>query len=270
MALIPAKINVGPDGPKAWLQAERTYGVNDTGPFQTLSYRGTQAEVESLTSGFLDDGWTYTVTLETGGLARIEASSPTAPSGGGTEVPEDVWELDPNEVEKNLLETDFDSSISGVITNVSVENRARIKDALERPGDFITSPPAFTGATMAAANSLYLLMKANVQSFPIEATVIRHTQTFSNTYVIPSGLYNNCNRIISRSSMYSVEGIPTSILYVIPDSPTPTQFIETAGDLIYGWRKVRPSVTRLSRSHWRVVRNWQFGLWARKLYGAPI
>jgi hypothetical protein len=268
MALLPAKINVGADGPKAWIQANRTYGVNDSGAFQTISYRGTKAEVEDMVSTFLDAGWTYTVTLEKGGLATIEGSTAQLPSTSGAEIPEDVWELDPNETEKNLLDADF--SASGALGNISAENRAIIKDALTRVGDFATSSPAFTGGTSAAAYSLFLLMANDVSSFPIEATIIRHTQTFSNTYVIPSGLYNNCNRIISRASMYSVEGVPTSILYAIPDSPTPTQYIESSGDLQYGWRKVRPSVTRLSRDRWRVTRNWQFGLWAIKLYGTVI
>jgi hypothetical protein len=268
MALTPAKINVGVDGPKAWRQANRTYGVNDSGYFQTLSYRGTQAEVEDLVAAFLDAGWSYTVTIQEAGLAKIDATSASAPASSGPEIPEDVWELDPNEVEKNLLDTDF--SASGAIGNISTDNRAIIKDAIGRPGDYLTSSPAFTGGTAADANSLYLLMKNDVAAFPIEATVIRHTQTFSNTYVIPSGLYNNCNRIISRASMYSVEGVPTSILYAVPDSPTATQYIETAGDLQYGWRKVRPTITRLSRDRWRVTRHWQFGLWAIKLYGAVI
>ena len=116
MALIPAKINVGADGPKAWRQANRTYGLNDSGAFQTIAYRGTQAEVEDLVATYLSAGWTYTVTIQAGGLAQIEGSSGSLPSSSGPEVPEDVWELDPNETEKNLLDCDF--SASGALGNI--------------------------------------------------------------------------------------------------------------------------------------------------------
>lgn len=270
MPPIPAKINVGSAGPAAWLQAGLQYGINDSGPFQSYTKRGTRAEVEDLAAPLAALGFLYTVTLEAGGLARIDASKSNLLSDEGAEVPENIWELDPNETEKNLLEADFASGVSGQIGYVSEINRAKIKDALARPEDFINLFPAFTtsgGGTIADADSLYLLMKNDVSAFPMEASIIRHTRTFSNTYVLPGGLFNNVNRIISTSGMYSIEGVPTSILYTVPSPPTVAQYIESAGDLAYGWRKVRPAVTRISRTKWRTTQNWQFGLWAVKLYG---
>ena len=74
MALLPAKINVGPDGRKAWLQAGYKFGINDSGPFQSYSYRGPQAEVEDLALSLAAAGFLYTVTREAGGLATIEAA----------------------------------------------------------------------------------------------------------------------------------------------------------------------------------------------------
>jgi len=269
-AILPPKINVGPDGPSAWLQAGLKYGVNDSGPFQSFSYRGTRAEVEALAPQFNVTGWTWTVTRETHGMATIEAQAGFNGGQGYTgEEVENIWELDPNEVEKNLLESDFAAAISGQIGYISLENRATIKAALARPGDFITSSPAFTGATVGNAYSLYLLMKNDVQSYPVEASVIRHTQVVSNRYTVKAS-FLNCNRIISTASMSSVEAVPGDLLYSLPGEPTATQYIETVGDLVYGWRKVRPAVTRLSRFKWRITQNYQFGLWAVRLYGNRI
>lgn len=269
----PPKINVGPAGPAAWLQAGYKYGVNDSGPFQSFSYRGTRAEVAALGPQFNVEGWTWAVTHEAAGLATLEAQ---AGFGGGPgyvdEEPENIWELDPNEVEKPLLEADFPFGSIGTITP---ENKAIIADALKRPDEFATSSPAFTGANIGGANSLYLLLRAEVQSFPVEASVIRHTQVVSNRYTVKTS-YNNCNRIISTAAMTSVEGVPSDLLYNLPSEPSPTQYIETpaspgiANDLQYGWRKIRPAVTRMSRFKWRITQNYQFGLWAIKLYGNRI
>ena len=59
----------------------------------------------------------------------------------------------------------------------------------------------------------------------------------------------------------------TELLFNIPATPTPTQYIETAGDLRYAWRKPRPRVTRQSANKWQIVQSYQFGLWAVKIYG---
>lgn len=270
MPTIAPTINVGPDGPKAYLQPGSAYGLEDSGPFQRFTKRGTQAEVAALAAPLAAAGWLYTVTNEAAGLARIEATKGTSPSDAATEEPEDVWELDPNEVEKNLLEADFASGISGQIGRISNRNRLVLKAALKTPSEWEdgTSLPAFASdGTISNALSLFYLMMNNVESIPIEATVIRHTKTFSNTYVLPGGLFTNVNRIISTSSMYSVEGVPSTILYSVPTPPTVAQYIETLGDLQYGWRKVRAGVTRVNRTKWRTTQNYQFGLWAVKLYG---
>lgn len=265
--ILPPKINVGPDGPAAWKQAGYKYGVNDSGPFQRFTYRGPRAEVAALAPQFNLEGWTWEVTHEAAGLATLEAASGFY---GGTnptnEEPENIWELDAAETEKALTEADFPFSS---LLAISKANKDRIQDALRKPEDFINTSPAFSGADAASANTLYLLMKEGVQSFPVESTVLRHTQIVSNRYTVQAS-YLNCNRIISTASMSSLEGVPGDLLFVLPPEPTPTQFIETPGDLQYGWRKQRPSVTRLSKFKWRISQAWQFNLWALKIYGPRL
>jgi len=121
----------------------------------------------------------------------------------------------------------------------------------------------------APAYSLYLLMKAGVENFPVENSKIQHTMVTSNQYAVKASFINQ-GRLISTASMYSVEGTPLNLLFNVPSMPLPTQFIEVAGDLQYAWRKIRPQVARLSRLKWRIVQTYQFGLWAVKPYGIPL
>jgi hypothetical protein len=269
MALIEPRINVGPDGPKAWPQEGYTYGVNDSGPFQRFKYRGTTNEVRALASQFNVSGWTWSITYETHGFARLEAETGFLGDQGDEEGQvEDVWELDPNETQKNLLEADFPF---GSLEAISKANKDVITDALDRPKDFRTSNPTFSGTTTQKANalSMYLLLKAKHENFPVEATVIRRSRLVSNSYTVQAS-QTNSGRIISSASMSSLEGVPGDILFSVPTPPTVVQLIETAGDLKYGWRKVRPNVTRSAFSKWRIVQTWQFGLWPVKIYGAVL
>jgi hypothetical protein len=267
MALIEPRINVGPDGPKAWLQEGYSYGVNDSGSFQRFVYRGTRTEVEALAPQSNIAGWNWMVTRESHGMARLEAEAGFLGNSGDEEAQvEDVWELDPNETEKDLLDADFPF---GSLAQISKVNKDRIADAIQRPGDFIDKSPAFTGSNIGAAYSLYLLMKNGHKSFPVEATVIRRSRMVSNSYTVQASQLN-CRRLLSAASLSSVEGVPGDILFSIPATPTVTQFIETAGDLQYGWRKLRPNVTRVTLSKWRIVQVWQFGLWPVRIFGTVI
>jgi hypothetical protein len=164
------------------------------------------------------------------------------------------------------LEADFPF---GSLAAVSKVNKDKITDALNRPTDFASTNPTFSGADATSALSLYLLLKSGVKSFPVEATIIRRSRLVSNSYTVQAS-QTNCNRIISTASMSSIEGVPGDILFSVPTPPTVVQLVETAGDLKYGWRKVRPNVTRSAYSKWRIVQTWQFGLWPVRLFGAVL
>lgn len=141
--------------------------------------------------------------------------------------------------------------------------------ALPFYSDALPSVVRLASADAAGAYSLYLLMKAGNETFPVEASVIQHSFLASNQYATQAS-YNNVDRIISPASMTTLEGVPGGILFAVWDSPTPSQFIETPGDLQYGWRKLRPKVTRLSRQKFRVGQGYQYGLWPVKTFGPTL
>lgn len=312
MALLPPKINIGPDGLKAWLQKGYSYGKTESGPFQKFSKEGPQATIEDLIGPLNQAGWLWTVTNLEAGMARIDATAGW--SGGSTytpEAPENIWELDPNEQDKGLLEADFpNSNTSGYDLNLNNSGSQLTREALSKmaadpSGKWELNPPSgvakyfkmssgdiyifdsnapgayrpsdlgavtFIGLQaldFEAAYALYLLLLAGGQNFPVEASVIRHTQLVSNVYTVQASFINT-TRIISSDSMYFIEDTPSTLLFSVPSYFSPSQFIETPGDLQYGWKKHRPNVTRLSAFKWRIVQNYQFGLWPVKLFGSVL
>lgn len=324
-------INSGLVSDYAFLQRGYTYGVNDSGPWQRFERRGLNSDIETWAGILFNAGWTYTVTRETvdsgtdQGISRIEAKAGWAfPFLYGSETPENIWELDPQDEQKGLLEADFPFGSVNLTSKLTREKLALIVASTNvtwypasssinsliygvirsDAGDFIfddgtsgvgvvfvnalSSAPTYgqiifepysgnqlepvshlPSADYDSAYSLYLMMKAGVEAFPMEASVIRHSQVTSNLYAVQAS-YNNMNRIISSASMYSIEGTPSALLFAVPNTPSPGQFIETAGDLQYGWRKVRPAVSRLSRMKWRVTQNYQLGLWPVKTFGGVL
>lgn len=245
-----------------------SYGRNSQGYYWDYNFEGTAAEVDADAAIFNLQGAEFEVEELRGGRKKLHARvTALFPGGGGDdEQPENVWELDPNEVEKDLLEADFPF---GTLGTISAHNRSAIAYAIANPSLYEDAEPPFTGGNISGAISLYTLMKNGVRSFPVDASVIRHTQLVSNRYTVQASA-TNAGRILSTSSMYSLEGVPSEILFAVPTPPTVSQYIETAGDLQYGWRKVRPGVRRLSYTRWQITTVWQFGLWTVKTYGAVL
>jgi hypothetical protein len=125
------------------------------------------------------------------------------------------------------------------------------------PADYVT------------AKNLYYALKAGQTEFPQEASIIRHSMVTSNQYAQEAS-YANVDRIISSSSMYNIEDVPTDIFFSVPSTPIPTAFLVTPGDLQYGWRKIRPNVTRLNRWKWRIQQNYLFGLYPTQFFGLAL
>jgi hypothetical protein len=295
-AIFPPKRNTG-FHPGPWKQSGYTYGVNDAGAYQDYFEVGYDWEIDADYEYWLTTGWTVSVKRMTHQLSRLEAH---AGWNGGTdyvdEVLMDFWELDPQETDKGLLEADFPFGS----VNMNDQSRLAVKAALADPNPnwvywgwahlagqldlsndvtyqwhdntSVSRPPNLIICPYddyAAAYSLYRLMSAGVSEFPVEGSIIKHTMMCSNLYT-PQVAYSRVNRLISNDTMINYEGMPSGLLFSLPDLPTPTQFVETPLDLQYGWRKMRPSVTRLAAFKWRLVQNYQLGLWPIQLFGSVL
>jgi hypothetical protein len=285
-----------------WFQKGYTYGKNDSGPYQTWIEEGRDADIDTNAAIFEAQGWTIEVVRLTHKLSRLTAHAGW--KGGATyagEVLENNLELEPEHTDKGILEADFPFGSVNLNTTGAVGSQ-KTREALAKMANdenVIWVPPAADpgkatlstglafkfddgsgGADTAtyiglpssdygSAFSLYKLMKAGVSQFPMDAPTIRRSYLVSNLYSTLAS-YSNVRRIISTGSMASIEGVSGSALFSVPTQPTPGQFIETSGDLQYGWMKLRPAVTKLAQFKWRIGQNYQFGLWPVKLYGSVL
>ncbi len=267
------------NGHKGAIQQPVSYGQSDGGFYNIATFEGTEAEIRSLASQYGAAGAIYEVEHLHGGRAKLTAHMTWANvSQLGQEVPVDLWDLDSQEVEKDLLEADFPNSplpalsrndkvtVAGLINNGISWNGTDTEVELPGGGGSNETHPI---EDMATAYSFYLLMKAGVRSFPVDASVIRHTAMVSNRYTTKVS-FSNVHRILSNATFIANEGVPSDLLFDVPSTPAVTQFIESAGDLQYGWRKLRPNVQGIAMQRQSMVINYQFGLWAVKLYGAVL
>ncbi len=255
------------------------YGLNETGFYSHTVFEGTAADIAARASAYAAINVLYEVEGLPGGRARLTYYATWANANQlGQEVPVEAWELDSQEVEKDLLDADFPH---GSLTPLSSSDRATISGLINNGISWngTTNPVELPGAggsneshtidDVPNSKSFYLLMKSGVRAFPVPAHVIRHTFTVSNQYAVKAS-ENNVDRILSTAYMNSTEGVPNDLLFNVPTKPAATQFIETSGDLQYGWRKIEPSVSNIALQRRQITQNYQFGLWAVKMYGTVL
>lgn len=266
------------NGHKGCHQQPTRYGKNESGFYSVVSYEGTSREIKIRAAAYDAIGAVYEVEEMHGGFCRLNVYLTWANAGQvAQETPVSVWELDPNEVEKDLLDADFPFASTYVppdehfgIGAVSRQNRMAVKTALDTVPEDDSLPPAlFDDGTYESALALYFLMRAGVRAYPVNAMVIRHTQVVSNRYSNKVAM-TNCGRILSTSTLIALEGVPSDLLFDVPTEPSVTQSIQSPGDLQYGWRKAWPQITESAYQKKQIVRRWQFGLWALKIHGAVL
>lgn len=259
------------NGFKGCIQQPGGFGRNESGLYQRWIYDGTTEEINSLALYFNAMNVNFTVEARFGGKARLEAQF--AAVQGTSEIPVDTWEMVSVPFEKDLLEADF-PNVPGLV--IRKAQKEIIERALANNEAWQASRDALQNETgdlyddlNADEYSIYLLMKAGVRAFPEEGTTIRHTQTVSNLYTVKVSQIN-IGRLFSTATLIATEGVPEAILFDVPTTPTPSQFIETAGDLKYAWRKARPNILKSAQQKWQITQDWTLGLWAVKIHGSVL
>jgi hypothetical protein len=217
-------------------------------------------EASAITAGrsLIIRGYEYTVTPLSGGCYRMEATGEWGSQGSdGTdsspnEALNDVWELQPNMVEKDF----FDADIS-LVNSLSNADMKKVKDAIEKlTGDQSAS---FTGNSL----KCYKLLSAGVKSIRTFAPVLRHNQTFRRDYTVRASL-TNVGSVITNASLSSIEGVPETLLFNLPTNSNPSR---TDGvGLGYGWLKKYPTISQVAGGKWSIQQEWEWGLWSVDLY----
>lgn len=240
----------------------KTTGFNvQTGYFEKIvtdfAGPGAEANAQALGRSMCLLGYNWTCTTLGGGAFRLEQTSEQASpgSGSGSNISDpntplnDIWELQPNLVEKDLLDTD----VSTINALTSAEKKA-ITDAVSKEGD-----TTLTGTSL----TLYKLLVAGVKTRRVYAPTLRHTRLVRKDYSITDSL-RNVGNILTTAQLYSLEKVPKILLFGLPSGTTPTR--ADGLSLGYGWYKKPPTITQVSGGKWQLVQEWEYGLWSTDIY----
>lgn len=248
----------------------------------------TVSERETFESTLRGGGWAYSVNAElddgVSGLWTVTATRGGNPNqgtgdGGGDDVNEplsDSWEMSSNLLEKDLLESDH-----GLMASLWTECPALTSSFtppktpaqvftfyVENLKAFANNPTTGGVAFFAPAASAFKLANlivAGVKSTRIFQPTLRHNKIVSDKYSVQDAL-TNCGSIIKASSIAALEGIPTTILFNLPDAYASARSDDFGALLKYGWFKKYPNVTELADDQWQISQEFEWGLWHENLY----
>jgi hypothetical protein len=227
------------------------YGLTESGRFANWTWQGERSVIQQLIPGVeaLGGVWTLQESF-TGGADTLVAKFAVVP--GETEVPVSEWELFAAMSEKDILEAD-----NPAINSLSRTEKRDIEHALDND----TEPTLDQNADI--VYEVYDLMLSKFRSVIVAQPILRHTQTVSRNYQIPSS-FSNLKRIISTSTLGSTEDIPSNILSQLPLE------LSFNNKLVYGWYKLHPTVRVAARRRVQIEQEWHYGLWSRLIYGDAL
>lgn len=247
-----------------------TWGRNESGNYSSWSFHGTKLEIYALAASYAQiEGLMYEV-KESFGLYRLDVRFPWNMQGIDPRTDKaENWEIFANTVEKDILSTQIPS---GVLKDMTPQQIAKIRFLLSDPPDPADSAnyPKQTdfvldsGGDGLKAYVVWLRMKKGVLNFPEEAPVLRHTITTSRQYAIPASFINVRN-LITTKTLYDLEGAPANYLFNLPIDPAPDDPL-----LVYGWRKLFPTIQQIALLKWQIVQEYHYGLWDTTFWPQPL
>lgn len=265
-------------GQKGAFKQPARWGRSEQGQFYEWVYEGTKAEVAAQAAIFDSLNYIYDVE-ETYGKARLTVRLSYNPftGGGGTEAPVDQWEFISGREQKDILEADVITGITATLSQKNIELlRKLIQDppagtaagnynAESNPEGSVTTA-CFTDGNPTNALTLYNLMKAGIRSAIVQTPTLRHTQTVSNNWAVPAA-NTNVGRIISTASIVTLEGVPSGLLFNLPNA-VPAAFQTIA--VVYGWLKHGPNVQQIAGRKWQLTQEWEYGLWPTAIFNSAL
>lgn len=222
-------------------------GYSTTYRFIGPKEHGAGKEREMIDAGF-DVSYT-----EDGPMAIVEATRATRDDGSNAEVPTSVWEVGANYIEKEIY------SHPTMLAELSHDTITRLKEAVKNDQIFhpINDDPAVSLVW-------WDVIVAGTDKFPIEQTVIRHTQIVSGQYARTISTSTNNGKIFTPAQMISMEGCPPE---VIPPAESDSPANEDpAVRSVWGFRKTKPTMSQQARGQWQIVNEYVSGVWLTKTY----
>lgn len=256
-------IILGTNGP---VEQPLDYSHSPTGGDTTRrEWVGTLAALQSKIGELRWNGWSYNVRGLGNGMYRVTADIAGDATGSGVDPQgneqQDVWELVPNKVGKDLLELD-----DALINALTPGNINEIRKFIQDPPTGDVSPTFTSNGTECL--KVFNLLAAGVKNVTISAPVLRHTANLPPN--VPSSVvYGSLGSILTVATLQSSEGAP--IDFIVPLSIFSSGEVTRDGiDMVYGWLKNMPTLRAQSNGSRQIVLEYEFGLWAKDLYGAAV
>lgn len=229
------------------------------GTFVIRTWKGPKQPIYDLIPQFQADGMEWELT-ENGPLATISCYVPSVEAvAGTTEIPVDVWELQPGYVEKDILEADTTD-----INDIPKDEIRAIREAINNPKE--GQSPALTNST---AIELYSLMLDGVRSIRVEAPILTRRRTITRRYAVKEAM-TNIGRILSNTYLIANDAAAIPAYFIVDMNRPPFTNTSKRTGLKYGWLKTAPTLTSSAFNKVECVQAWEFGLWPEVIFGTVI
>lgn len=252
------------------------------GDYTVRNWKGTQAEINNLTTDLRLQGYEYTI--KDGPLWTLTAKiSRTVDNETGTptaEIPIPTFQVLANRLERELL-----ASNSPVSLYLKTEHKRMISEAVKN-----NEPPSFLTGSYNGSNKVYdnvdekaIVAKvyreilAGANTYTSYVPTLRKTYVCSNAYVVNESIAN-VNRIFSRGTLIAAEGIPVTIQGLLPPSGYSTDLFAAPSGMTkaltiqtyFGYLKSHPDYNQVGGNTWQVTVDYTFGQYSVMQYLDPV
>jgi hypothetical protein len=245
-------------------------------------WKGKEAPIKAKALEMKSLAWDYTVKQgplwELTAKIATETNSDGTPTSGSTEIPVPKFELIPNKIEKDLLDSQC-AFVSYLKPSIIKAIKDTVKEQLAP--NFLTgsiNAGLFTTqAEKTVAADVYLHYMNGVNTFTSYSQTLRKVYQVSNKFQVAESMYG-VNMIWSTPHLIATEYVPTSITSIMLPSGLLTDRINnTFGlplrsniTLYVGWLKGCPSYSEVGQNLFEVTVEYEYGYWSSKLYGAML
>jgi hypothetical protein len=191
------------------------------------------------------------------------------------EVPQDEYTLSANKVQKDFLDADHD-----LVNALNVTNRDELRKYIQDPTAYVAEGKQFSstvaGGTTSdpswvAVTKLWTLVQAGLKHIEVNQPVFRLSRFVSRGYTTAFNA-SRLGLLLTTQTMKADSFAPADFL--VPIDSMVAQFrdpIRADGlDLVYAWKKSSPNLNGSGRNKRRIDQEYEFGLWAKDLYGDPV
>lgn len=220
---------------------------SNTGYRATRKFRGLKQDILGLVPSMQQLGYSFRITPDDEGpMSECTLTAPDAQDGAAADGDLElttVWTVAGNDLEK------------------SIENKSEwtsLPDA-ERDDlrDFLNGTKKETEVDVSTTNGVAFrdLIKAGTTSYTLSQIVVQRTMTVSPGFAGAASM-NNVNRIYTKASLTTAEGIPATIVFSMLDG----QYL-----------KRTPTITQQPNGRFQIVNEWWHAdTWSTLLYGSVL